>query len=165
MLGTLLTWMNERRLSVFLVATANDIERLPPELMRKRRFDEIFFVDLPDDTVREGIFGIHLKRHKVVFDAIAMQALVSASVGFSGAEIEAAVIAARYEAHAASAPTAAAMLLAELKRTRPLSVTRAEAIDALRTWAAQGAVSAGRGADAAPQRQGVPLPGAAKGKT
>ncbi len=142
MLGTLLTWMNERRSSVFLAATANDIERLPPELMRKGRFDEIFFVDLPAPAVREGIFGIHLKRHRVSVDAALMQALVAASDGFSGAEIEAAVIAARYEAHAASTAPDAALVLAELKRTRPLSVTGAEAIEALRSWASERAVSA-----------------------
>jgi AAA+ superfamily predicted ATPase len=98
MLGTLLTWMAERRSSVFLVATANDIDSLPPELMRKGRFDEIFFVDLPTRPVREGIFRIHLRRHQVAADGAALARLIQHSEGFSGAEIEAAVIAARYEA-------------------------------------------------------------------
>jgi SpoVK/Ycf46/Vps4 family AAA+-type ATPase len=142
MLGTLLTWMQERRSSVFLVATANDIESLPPELMRKGRFDEIFFVDLPTAATREGIFRIHLGRHRVGFDAVALQRLVAQSDGYSGAEIEAAVVAARYEAHALSKPADAALVAAEIARTRPLSVTRAEAVRALRAWAAGRTVSA-----------------------
>jgi SpoVK/Ycf46/Vps4 family AAA+-type ATPase len=130
MLGTLLTWMQERRSSVFLVATANDIESLPPELMRKGRFDEIFFVDLPTAATREGILRIHLARHRV-----------AQSEGYSGAEIEAAVVAARYEAHALAKPADAALVAAEIARTRPLSVTRAEAVRALREWAAGRTVS------------------------
>jgi SpoVK/Ycf46/Vps4 family AAA+-type ATPase len=141
MLGTLLTWMQERRSSVFLVATANDIESLPPELMRKGRFDEIFFVDLPTAATREGILRIHLARHRVGFDAAALQRLVSQSEGYSGAEIEAAVVAARYEAHALAKPADAALVAAEIARTRPLSVTRAEAVRALREWAAGRTVS------------------------
>jgi SpoVK/Ycf46/Vps4 family AAA+-type ATPase len=143
LLGTLLTWMAERSSSVFLVATANDIESLPPELMRKGRFDEIFFVDLPDAEVRAGILRIHLGRHKVAFDDAALARLVAASDGYSGAEIEAAVVAARYEAHATAQPAAAAMVQGELSRTKPLSVTRSEAVQALRAWAAGRTVSAG----------------------
>jgi hypothetical protein len=136
MLGTLLTWMAERRGSVFLAATANDIESLPPELMRKGRFDEIFFVDLPSEPVRAGIFGIHLKKHGVAHDDSALAQLVAASHGFSGAEIEAAIVAARYEAHGSGQGAAVvAQVAAELARTRPLSVTRAEAIESLRAWA------------------------------
>lgn len=142
MLGSLLTWMAERRSSVFLVATANDIEALPPELVRKGRFDEIFFVDLPTPQVRAGILQIHLARHRVAWDDTALQALVAASHGFSGAELEAAVVAARYEAHARTVPPQAAQVQAELSRTRPLSVTRAEAISALRAWARDRTVSA-----------------------
>ncbi|MES2886600.1 MAG: AAA family ATPase [Pseudomonadota bacterium] len=142
MLGTLLTWMAERRSSVFLVATANDIERLPPELMRKGRFDEIFFVDLPSATVRQSIFGIHLGRHKVVCSDAEMARLVADSEGFSGAEIEAAVVAARYEAHARAQPADAVLVGQELRRTKPLSVTRSEAIATLRAWAADRTVRA-----------------------
>jgi AAA+ superfamily predicted ATPase len=142
MLGTLLTWMAERRSSVFLVATANDIETLPPELMRKGRFDEIFFVDLPAPAVREAIFHIHLKRHQVAADPPALARLVQHSEGFSGAEIEAAVVAARYEAHARKTPPSADLVAQELRRTRPLSVTRAEAIASLREWARQRTVGA-----------------------
>jgi ATP-dependent 26S proteasome regulatory subunit len=143
LLGTLLTWMAERAGSVFLVATANDIDTLPPELMRKGRFDEIFFVDLPDAEVRGGILRIHLGRHQVPFDDATLQQLVACSEGFSGAEIEAAVVAARYEAHAAGGPPQAGLVQRELLRTRPLSVTRAEAVQALRDWAAQRTVPAG----------------------
>ena len=142
LLGTLLTWMAERQGSVFLVATANDIDSLPPELMRKGRFDEIFFVDLPTPEVRASILRIHLARHRVAFDDAALQTAVVASEGFSGAEIEAAVVAARYEAHAAGRAADMALLMQELGRTRPLSVTRAEAITALRQWAAGRTVAA-----------------------
>jgi SpoVK/Ycf46/Vps4 family AAA+-type ATPase len=142
MLGTLLTWMAERKGSVFLAATANDIEALPPELVRKGRFDEIFFVDLPSEPVRAGIFGIHLKKHRIACDDHALARLVAASAGYSGAEIEAAIVGARYEAHGAGKPAEVAMVASELARTRPLSVTRAEAIEALRAWAAGRTVSA-----------------------
>ena len=143
MLGSLLTWMAERRSRVFLVATANDIESLPPELVRKGRFDEIFFVDLPDEATRAELMRIHLGRLNIAFDDSALASLVVASVGFSGAEVEAAAVAARYEAHALGKTADAALVLAELARTRPLSVTRAEAIEALRAWARDRAVWAG----------------------
>jgi hypothetical protein len=142
MLATLLTWMAERKSSVFLAATANDIEALPPELMRKGRFDEIFFVDLPGEPVRAGIFSIHMKKHRIACDDHALARLVVASAGFSGAEIEAAIVGARYEAHGSGRAPEAAMVAAELARTRPLSVTRAEAIGALRAWAAERTVGA-----------------------
>jgi SpoVK/Ycf46/Vps4 family AAA+-type ATPase len=128
---------------VFLVATANDIESLPPELMRKGRFDEIFFVDLPEAAAREGILRIHLGKHRIAVDDAALQQAVQKSAGFSGAEIEAAVVAVRYEAHALGQAASMAQLLQELARTRPLSVTRAEAINALRSWAQGRAVMAG----------------------
>ena len=142
MLGSLLTWMAERESSVFLVATANDIEGLPPELMRKGRFDEIFFVDLPAPEARQSIFRIHLQKHRIAFDHAALAPLVERSEGFSGAEIEAAVVSARYEAHARGEPPQHEAVMRELLRTRPLSVTRAEAIAELREWAADRTVSA-----------------------
>jgi ATPase family associated with various cellular activities (AAA) len=142
MLGTLLTWMAERKSSVFLAATANDIEALPPELVRKGRFDEIFFVDLPRQAVRAGILRIHLAKHRIACDDQALARLVAASEGFSGAEIEAAIVGARYEAHGANQAAEVAMVAAELARTKPLSVTRAEAIAGLRAWAAERTVSA-----------------------
>ncbi|MSQ72732.1 MAG: AAA family ATPase [Betaproteobacteria bacterium] len=141
-LGTLLTWMAERRARVFMVATANDISQLPPELLRKGRFDEIFFVDLPGEPGREQIFKLHLAKRKcdpVQFD---LRALIAASNGFSGAEIEQAIISGLYEAHAEKTPLSTAQVVAELRRTRPISVVMSEKITELRAWAKERAVSA-----------------------
>jgi len=141
-LGTLLTWMAERKSRVFIVATSNDIEALPPELVRKGRLDEIFFVDLPDEAARAEILRIHLTRRRqdpAGFDA---PALVAASAGFSGAEIEQAIVAALYESLAAGAPLATHLVLAEMKATKPLSVVMAERIAWLRAWADQRTVKA-----------------------
>jgi len=141
-LATLLTWMAERRARVFLVATANDIERLPPELVRKGRFDEIFFVDLPDSAVREAIFRLHLARRGADPATFDLAALARASDGFSGAEIEQAIVAALYGAHARAAKLDAGGLIAALAATRPLSVVMAERVAALRAWAAERTVPA-----------------------
>jgi hypothetical protein len=137
MLGTLLTWMQERRASVFVAATANDLSTLPPELLRKGRFDEIFFVDLPDAAEREAIFRIHLQLRKQDPAAFDVSGLASAADGFSGAEIEQAVIASLYRALHAKAPLTTALLCDELRQTVPLSVSRREDIDRLRTTARQ----------------------------
>ena len=99
-LGTFLTWLAEHRSRVFLVATANDISRLPPELMRKGRFDEIFFVDLPDEAARADILRLHAARRGVVLADDEVVALAALCAGFSGAEIEQAVVSAAYAAHA-----------------------------------------------------------------
>ena len=141
-LGTLLTWMNDRAARVFLVATANDIAGLPPELLRKGRFDEIFFVDLPQEAARRDILTIHLRRNKLDPAAFDLARLAAASDGFSGAEIEQAIVAALYEAHADKRPLDAAAIEAEMKRTRPLSVVMAEKVAALRAWARERAVPA-----------------------
>ena len=141
-LGSLLTWLSERDKAVFIVATANDISQLPPELIRKGRFDEIFFVDFPNATAREQIFSIHLGKRKLDAKRFDLPALVAATEGFSGAEIEQAVIAASFEARAAKREVDQAALAAEIARTRPLSVIMAERIDALRDWAADRAVMA-----------------------
>ena len=141
-LGTLLTWMSERKEAVFLVATANDISRLPPELLRKGRFDEIFFVDLPDAATRSDILGIHLRRRKLDPADFDISALSAATEGFSGAEIEQAIVAAMYEAHAQKASLSTRHLLDEIGRTRPLSVMMAEKVDALRAWAQERCVPA-----------------------
>lgn len=136
MFGTLLTWMQEHSEAVFLVATANDIEALPPELLRKGRFDEIFFVDLPRADVRREIFAIHLKKRQrdpAVFD---LEALATAADGFSGAEIEQAVISGMHAAYASQRELTTADVLAALEASPPLSVTMAERIAALRQWAA-----------------------------
>jgi hypothetical protein len=135
-LGTLLTWMSERKARVFLVATANDIERLPAELVRKGRFDEIFFVDLPNRAVREEIFAIHLRRRELNLQEFDLALLATQSEGFSGAEIEQAVVSALYACHASGEPLTTAQLLRELLITRPLSVVMAEKVAYLRGWAA-----------------------------
>ena len=103
-LGTFLTWMAERKSQVFIVATANDISTLPPELVRKGRFDEIFFVDLPGKTIRESILAIHLSSRKQPLGSFDIEALAEAMEGFSGAEVEQAVVSALYAAHAKIRP-------------------------------------------------------------
>ncbi|MEA2125589.1 MAG: hypothetical protein QOI80_2371 [Solirubrobacteraceae bacterium] len=136
MLGSFLTWLQEKRADVFVVATANDLSKLPPELLRKGRFDEIFFVDLPAASEREQILRIHLALRKVDPAAFDLAALAAASDGFSGAEIEQAVIAGALRALQAGKPLDTAAVQAELEATVPLSVSRAEDVKALRDWAA-----------------------------
>ncbi len=135
--ATLLTWLQEKKEAVFVVATANDVFRLPPELMRKGRFDEIFFVDLPDASERADIFDIHLRRRKQEPLFFETQQLVDASAGFSGAEIEQAVIASLYAALYAGEDLTSAHLLRELDGTVPLSKTRREDVERLRAMAAE----------------------------
>lgn len=132
-LGTLLTWMAEHRSRVFLVGTANAVHELPPELLRKGRFDEIFFVDLPDAAARREIFAIHLARRKQDAAGIDVAALAAASEGFSGAEIEQAVVAALYQTQGRALATDD--IANEIRATRPLSVVMAEGMAALREWA------------------------------
>lgn len=134
-LGTLLTWMSERRTAVFLVATANDIQRLPPELLRKGRFDEIFFVDLPGPEARREVFSIHLQRRGQNPARFDLNALADASDGFSGAEIEQAIVSALYEAHADAKTLDTARINQALSQTRPISVLMAEQVQWLRNWA------------------------------
>jgi hypothetical protein len=136
-LGTFLTWMAERQSRVFVVATANDIATLPPELVRKGRFDEIFFVDLPKREIRARIFGIHLGNRKQPLGQFDVDRLSVASEGFSGAEIEQAVVSALYAAHAKREPLSTGHILDEIARTRPLSVVMAERIGTMRSWAAK----------------------------
>ena len=135
MFGTMLTWMQEHTAPVFVLATANDIEALPPELLRKGRFDEIFFVDLPAREPREQIFAIHIhkrKREPANFD---LPALAQAAEGFSGAEIEQAVVSALHDAFAASADLTTERILTAIHQSPPLSVTMAEKVSDLRAWA------------------------------
>ncbi|MFT5789732.1 MAG: SpoVK/Ycf46/Vps4 family AAA+-type ATPase, partial [Shewanella sp.] len=143
-LGTILTWMAERESDVFLVATANDISALPPELMRKGRMDEIFFVDLPDDEIRSAIFLIHVKKRGLDPSLLDLAQLSVASDGFSGAEIEQAVISAIYTARATNQDVDQAVIIAELMNTRPLSVVMREKLAGLRHWAADRTVNAHR---------------------
>ncbi|MDB6109279.1 MAG: family ATPase [Pedosphaera sp.] len=135
-LGTLLTWMSERKEPVFIVATANDIMRLPPEIVRKGRFDEIFFVDLPALQNRRDIVVIHLHKRCLAPSRFDADALANATDGFSGSEIEQAIVSAMYAAHDQRRAVSQADLLAEIQQTRPLSVTMAEKVDELREWAA-----------------------------
>lgn len=134
-LGTFLTWMAEKQGQVFVVATANDINALPPELVRKGRFDEIFFVDLPKLDVRAAIFAIHLGSRQQHLGDFEIEQLATATDGFSGAEIEQAIVAALYAAHAAGEPLKTEHILEEIAETRPLSVVMAEQVAALRAWA------------------------------
>ena len=140
-LGTLLTWLAEKRKPVFTVATANDITRLPPEMVRKGRFDEIFFVDLPSLPNRRDILTIHLRKRGLDPAGFDLEALAAAAHGFSGSEIEQAIVSAMYAVHAQGGDLAQADLLTEIQQTRSLSVVMAEKIDELRKWAAGRTVS------------------------
>lgn len=133
--GAFLTWLQEKKQEVFVIATANDLSSLPPELLRKGRFDEIFFVDLPDDIEREAIWTIHLGLRKQDVKRFDLIKIISASDGFSGSEIEQAVVAALYRALHQKTPLTTDLLIEELSHTVPLSVTRREDIDALRHMA------------------------------
>jgi len=135
LLGGLLTWMQERRRRVFLVATCNSVAELPPEFMRKGRVDEVFFVDLPSAPARAEIFRLHLEKRGEDAARFDLGKVADASDGFSGAEIEQAVVSALYEARAAGLPLDGPALLVALRSTRPLSVVRAEEVGALRSWA------------------------------
>jgi hypothetical protein len=130
--ASFLTWLQEKTAPVFVVATANDLSQLPPELLRKGRFDEIFFVDLPRADEREQILRIHLGLRRQDPQAFDLAALVEASDGFSGAELEQAVVASLLGALQAKSPLTTELLLAEIRATVPLSVTRAEDVAELR---------------------------------
>jgi SpoVK/Ycf46/Vps4 family AAA+-type ATPase len=134
-LGYLLTWMAERKARVFLVATANQVQQLPAELLRKGRFDEIFFVDLPDAATRAEIFALHLDRRQLAREHIDLSALAAAAEGYSGAEIEQVIVSALYAAHATQAGLDTHALMQAIRETRPLSVLMAEQVQALREWA------------------------------
>lgn len=134
-LGTLLTWMAERTTSVFLVATSNDISELPPELIRKGRLDEIFFVDLPDAEIRKTIIAIHLKKRHQDPGKFDLDRLAEATEGFSGAEIEQAVVSGLYASVAQVVPLDTLNILQEISDTSPLSVVMGEKLAELRRWA------------------------------
>ena len=133
--GTFLTWLSEKTAPVFVVATANDISQLPPELMRKGRLDEIFFVDLPSEEESAAIFEIHLKRRGRSPEKFDIFALVAQSNNFSGAEIEQAIISAMFDAFSVQAELTTAHVLEALRQTVPLSKTMDEQISRLRAWA------------------------------
>ncbi|MEZ5116565.1 MAG: AAA family ATPase [Candidatus Nanopelagicales bacterium] len=141
-LATFLRWLQERPDGVFLVATANDVDRIPPELLRRGRFDEIFFVDLPQRGEREQIVRLHLadrRRDPAVFD---LAAIAAATEGFSGAEIESVVVGALYQAFASGGDVTTELLLAEAAETVPLSRMRSEDVARIRAWATSRAVAA-----------------------
>jgi ATP-dependent 26S proteasome regulatory subunit len=133
--GTFLTWLSEKNAPVFVVCTANDVSQLPPELLRKGRLDEIFYVDLPAAEEREEIFRIHLAKRGRDPETFDLPALVEASNDFSGAEIEEAIISALYDAFYARQDLATAHVLAALGQTVPLAKTMSEKISAQRHWA------------------------------
>ncbi|MEX2152926.1 MAG: AAA family ATPase [Gemmatimonadaceae bacterium] len=133
--GSFLAWLQERRGDVFVVATSNDVSKLPPEFIRKGRFDEVFFVDLPTPAVRQIIFDIHLARRKQQAKQFDLLKLAQASDGFSGAEIEETVVAGLFSAFSANTPLTTDLLLQEIKTTRPLAMTMTEKIGELRAWA------------------------------
>ncbi len=135
LLATLLTWMADNTKPVFIVATANNISALPPELIRKGRLDEVFFVDLPDAAAREHIFLIHLVKRGVPTDALSLTEVAELAAGFSGAEIEQVVVSALYQSVASQTQVDAAMLLAEIDKTSPLSIVMSQQISQLQTWA------------------------------
>ncbi len=140
--GSFLTWMQEKDSPVFVMATANRLERLPGEFLRKGRFDEIFFVDLPTPKEREAIFKIHLQKRRPDISRFDLKELANISEGFSGAEIEQAIIAAMYEAFAQDREFTQLEIIAAIKSTLPLSRTMTEQVTALRDWARQRARSA-----------------------
>ncbi|MEL6438354.1 MAG: AAA family ATPase [Cyanobacteria bacterium J06621_8] len=135
--GSFLTWMQEKKSPVFVMATANRVERLPGEFLRKGRFDEIFFVDLPNSIERRDIFRIHLEKRRSEISRFDLEQLTKVSEGFSGAEIEQAIIAAMYDAFAQDREFTQLDIIAAIKATLPLSRTMTEQVSALREWAGQ----------------------------
>lgn len=148
LLAAFLSWMQDRKAPVFVAATCNNVAVLPPELIRKGRFDELFFVDLPDQSERKQIFAIQLTRRKRNPGEFDLERVAGAAKGYSGAEIESAVQTALYAAYSQKQELSTQHLLAALNSTVPLSKTRAEEIEALRDWALARAVPA-----SAPERK------------
>ena len=142
LLASFLSWMQDRKAPVFVAATCNNVTVLPPELIRKGRFDELFFVDLPSQAERKLIFGIQLSKRKRNPAEFAVDQIAAAAHGFSGAEIESVVQTALYAAYSQKQSLASSHIFEAIKGTVPLSTTRAEEIAALREWAAQRAVPA-----------------------
>jgi AAA+ superfamily predicted ATPase len=142
LLATLLTWMQDRESGVFLAATSNNITILPPEMLRKGRFDEIFFVDLPNVASRTALFALHIRKRGREAAGFDLPKLAAASDGFSGAEIEQVIVAGLYTAFSQKQQLTTEILIAEIQATQPLSVTRAEEITEIRNWAKSRAVAA-----------------------
>jgi SpoVK/Ycf46/Vps4 family AAA+-type ATPase len=137
-----LSWMQDRKAPVFVAATCNNVTVLPPELIRKGRFDELFFVDLPNQAERRQIFAIQVSRRKRNPAEFDLEKAASAAKGYSGAEIDGVVQGAMYAAYSEKKPLNTQSLLDALAQTVPLSTTRSEEIGALREWARTRAVPA-----------------------
>jgi SpoVK/Ycf46/Vps4 family AAA+-type ATPase len=151
-LAEFLSWMQDRQAPVFVAATCNNVNALPPELIRKGRFDELFFVDLPDENERKQIFAIQLSKRRREPGEFDLDRITTAAHGFSGAEIDAAVESALYASYSQNQPLTTQTLLDVLGETVPLSTTRAEEIEAQRAWARERAVPASRMAAEADSR-------------
>src|SRR6185295_4709224 len=149
--GTFVTWMQEKTSPVFVIATANDVRSLPPELMRKGRFDEIFFVDLPTKEERKKILEIHLAKKKRDAASLDLPRVVEAMPEFSGAEIEQAVISALYDAFDAEREITPDGMLQAAREIVPLAVTMKEGIDTMREWAKTRARTASATAESKPK--------------
>ena len=135
MFGTFLSWMQEKTAPVFVVATANDVTQLPPELLRKGRFDELFFIDLPNEEERHAIWKLQIAKYRRSPDKFDLVALSRATEGFTGSEIEQLVIDALYDAFSRrEEPTDLSVMLV-LNQTVPLSKLMGEQVAGLRNWA------------------------------
>ncbi|MCC6156987.1 MAG: AAA family ATPase [Deltaproteobacteria bacterium] len=143
--ASFLTWMQEKKTPVFIAATANDIDRLPPEFIRKGRFDEVFFVDLPSEEERKEIFRIHFKKKKQVPSETSLDGLAKSTKGYTGAEIEQALISALYECFSKNRPLALEDIYRAIGNMVPLSVTMKEDITKVKRWADNRAVRANTG--------------------
>lgn len=141
--GTFLTWMQEKQEPVFVVATANNIENLPPELLRKGRFDEIFFVDLPTFDERKEIFKIHLTKKKRSINNFSLDELAKKTAGLTGAEIQSIISDALFESFSKKEKLSNKLILSEKEKITPLSRVMSEKIESLRSWAKNRARFAG----------------------
>ena len=142
MFGTLLAWMQDHRHPIFIIATANDISALPPELMRKGRFDEVFFVDLPNAAAREQILKIHLQRRKRNPEQFDLRSLAATAEQFTGSELEQAVMSGLFAAFSDNAELKDRHIASEIQKTKPLAILMEERITELRHWAKNRCVSA-----------------------
>jgi SpoVK/Ycf46/Vps4 family AAA+-type ATPase len=136
--GTVLTWMQEKTAPVFVVATANDVTSLPPETLRRGRFDEIFFLDLPTDEERREIVTVHLRKRRRDPAQFDVRRLAMECDGYTGAEIEQAVVDAMYTAFADERDIGTEDIIAAIARTVPLSKSQREVIERLRAWLREG---------------------------
>ena len=153
--GSFITWLQEKTSPVFVIATANNVHQLPPELLRKGRFDEIFFCDLPDREDRRSILDIHIRKKRRDPSQFDLEKLVDITVDFSGAEIEQAVIASLYDAFDTGGDLNDELLIHTLKETVPLAITMREMIDSMREWARTRARPASSRRNAPPKAAGA----------